>query len=263
MATTRIPDAPARDRRRPTSSLPDARRHDRGRWSELDRVAWHARRLRLQPLPVRQARRRRPSPRAAQRWIGRRRRRSSAINSNDAEQYPEDCPEHDGRAGRRHWGWDFPYLVDADQTAALGLRRGVHAGLLPLRRLPARSCTRGRFDGSTPGNNVPLTGDELGRQPSTPLVRPASALSTRPAARASAAASSGSRATNPALTTLSLRRPAQDEAQRGRSTGYGAQRQAREEGAQLVAEVAQADDVGVQPTARSASGSVAMPVTVA
>ena len=43
---------------------------------------------------------------------------SSAINSNDAEQYPDDHPERMVEQAQA-WRWSFPYLVDADQTAAL------------------------------------------------------------------------------------------------------------------------------------------------
>ena len=84
----------------------------------------------------------------------------AAINSNDAEQYPEDRPARMVEQAAA-WGWGFPYLVDADQTAA----RAYGAVCTPDFFLFDDAGTlvyRGRFDGSTPGNNVPLTGDELG-----------------------------------------------------------------------------------------------------
>jgi peroxiredoxin len=82
-----------------------------------------------------------------------------AINSNDAEQYPEDRPERmvDQAAA---WGWTFPYLVDADQTAALAYGAACTPDFF-LFDGDRRLVYRGRFDGSTPGNNVPLTGEEL------------------------------------------------------------------------------------------------------
>jgi peroxiredoxin len=82
------------------------------------------------------------------------------INSNDAEQYPEDRPER--MVGQAEaWQWGFPYLVDAEQSAA----RAYGAVCTPdffLFDGSGALVYRGRFDGSTPGNNVPLTGDELG-----------------------------------------------------------------------------------------------------
>ena len=82
-----------------------------------------------------------------------------AINSNDAEAYPDDAPElMPATAGE--WGWEFPYLVDADQRVA----REFAAACTPdfyLFGADRRLAYRGRFDGSTPGNDVPVTGDEL------------------------------------------------------------------------------------------------------
>lgn len=40
-----------------------------------------------------------------------------AIASNDLDKYPQDGPEHMPAFAARH-GWDFPYLVDADQAVA-------------------------------------------------------------------------------------------------------------------------------------------------
>jgi len=41
-----------------------------------------------------------------------------AINSNDAEKYPQDRPELMSTFAKNH-GWDFPYLVDETQETAL------------------------------------------------------------------------------------------------------------------------------------------------
>ncbi len=82
-----------------------------------------------------------------------------AINSNDAEQYPEDRPERMVEQAAA-WGWLFPYLVDADQTAALAYGAVCTPDFF-LFDGDSQLVYRGRFDGSTPGNNVPLTGDEL------------------------------------------------------------------------------------------------------
>jgi peroxiredoxin len=82
-----------------------------------------------------------------------------AINSNDAERYPEDRPERMVEQAAA-WGWAFPYLVDADQTAALAYGAACTPDFF-LFDETGSLVYRGRFDGSTPGNNVPLTGDEL------------------------------------------------------------------------------------------------------
>ena len=82
-----------------------------------------------------------------------------AVNANDADAYPDDAPEA-MIATADEWGWTFPYLVDAEQSAAHAFAAACTpdfyvfdaSGLLAY---------RGRFDGSTPGNDVPVTGDEL------------------------------------------------------------------------------------------------------
>jgi thiol-disulfide isomerase/thioredoxin len=82
-----------------------------------------------------------------------------AINSNDASRHPEDAPaEMPGHA--RGWGWTFPYVFDADQTAA----RAYGAVCTPDFFLFDSAGTlvyRGRLDGASPGNSVPVTGEEL------------------------------------------------------------------------------------------------------
>jgi peroxiredoxin len=83
-----------------------------------------------------------------------------AINSNDAEQYRDDRPERMIEQAKE-WQWSFPYLVDAEQTAALAYRAVCTPDFF-LFDADRRLVYRGRFDGSTPGNNVPLSGDELG-----------------------------------------------------------------------------------------------------
>lgn len=96
---------------------------------------------------------------AAQRWV-----ESGvavvAINSNDAEQYPDDSPEQMVERAAA-WGWRFPYLVDADQTAALAYGAACTPDFF-LFDDGATLVYHGRLDGSSPGNNIPLTGDELG-----------------------------------------------------------------------------------------------------
>lgn len=85
--------------------------------------------------------------------------RTVAINSNDAQEYPDDGP--DGmREQIRRSGWQFPYLVDESQDVA----REFGAVCTPdffLFDSEGRLAYRGAFDDSTPKNGQPLTGDLL------------------------------------------------------------------------------------------------------
>ncbi|HEX2143725.1 MAG TPA: thioredoxin family protein [Glycomyces sp.] len=81
------------------------------------------------------------------------------ICSNDAEKYPEDAPaglaEQVARAN-----WTFPYLIDESQEVA----RAYSAACTPdffLYGPDRKLAYRGAFDGSTPGNGVPVTGEYL------------------------------------------------------------------------------------------------------
>ncbi len=82
-----------------------------------------------------------------------------AICSNDAEHYPDDAPAGLAeQAARAHW--TFPYLVDESQEAA----RAYNAACTPdffLYGPDRKLAYRGAFDGSTPGNGVPVTGEYL------------------------------------------------------------------------------------------------------
>lgn len=82
-----------------------------------------------------------------------------AINSNDAVRYPADSFEA-MKAEKRRAGYPFPYLHDEDQRVA----HAYGAVCTPdffLFDGERRLVYRGRFDASTPGNNVPVTGDDL------------------------------------------------------------------------------------------------------
>lgn len=82
-----------------------------------------------------------------------------AICANDAEGYPDDAPAKLAEQAVRA-SWAFPYLVDEDQSVA----RAYKAVCTPDFFLygPDRTLAyRGAFDGSTPGNGVPVTGELL------------------------------------------------------------------------------------------------------
>ena len=82
-----------------------------------------------------------------------------AINSNDPERYPQDGPEPTAREIDRA-GYIFPYLFDATQSVA----HAYGAACTPdffLYDGERRLAYRGQFDASRPGNNVPVTGNDL------------------------------------------------------------------------------------------------------
>ncbi len=81
------------------------------------------------------------------------------ICTNDADAYPDDRPERLAAQAERS-GWTFPYLVD--ETQEIG--RAYQAACTPdffLYGEDRRLAYRGAYDGSTPGNGVPVTGDLL------------------------------------------------------------------------------------------------------
>lgn len=81
------------------------------------------------------------------------------ISSNDAEKYPQDGPELMA-SHARECGYSFPYLYDETQAVA----RAYDAACTPdiyVFGADGRLYYRGRIDGSRPGNDVPLTGEDL------------------------------------------------------------------------------------------------------
>lgn len=82
-----------------------------------------------------------------------------AINANDVETHPADSPESMQTEIDQH-GYTFPYVFDESQEVA----KSFHAACTPEFYLfdgEGKLVYRGRFDGATPGNDVPVTGDEL------------------------------------------------------------------------------------------------------
>lgn len=81
------------------------------------------------------------------------------VNSNDADAYPDDAPEHMVTTARS-FGWDFPYLIDADQDVAAAYRAACTPDFF-LFDGDRRLVYRGQLDDSRPGNDVPVTGADL------------------------------------------------------------------------------------------------------
>jgi len=82
-----------------------------------------------------------------------------AISSNDAENYPDDSPAGLKRQAQT-MGFKFPYLYDESQEIA----RAYKAACTPdiyLFDAELKLVYRGQFDGSRPGNGVPVTGKDL------------------------------------------------------------------------------------------------------
>ncbi len=82
-----------------------------------------------------------------------------AISANDAANYPDDSPAKIAEEAKT-FGYPFPYLHDESQTVA----KAYHAACTPdffLFDAGRKLVYRGQFDGSRPGNKVPVTGSDL------------------------------------------------------------------------------------------------------
>lgn len=82
-----------------------------------------------------------------------------AICSNDADAYPDDQPDV-LRAQAERAGWTFPYLVD--ETQQVGKAYGAECTPdLFVFDADRGLAYHGAMDASTPGNNLPVTGELL------------------------------------------------------------------------------------------------------
>lgn len=82
-----------------------------------------------------------------------------AISANSIETHPQDRPEQ-MKAMAADLGFTFPYCYDAAQTVA----KAYTAACTPdffLFDGEHRLVYRGQLDGSRPGNNIPVTGQDL------------------------------------------------------------------------------------------------------
>ena len=83
-----------------------------------------------------------------------------AISSNDVEAFPQDGPEAMAREVDE-FGYTFPYLFDETQSVAKAYKAACTPDFF-LFDAERRLVYRGQFDGSRPGNDVPVTGADLG-----------------------------------------------------------------------------------------------------
>jgi peroxiredoxin len=82
-----------------------------------------------------------------------------AINSNDVVAYPDDAPDR-MKAMAEERGFTFPYCYDETQAVA----KAYSAACTPdffLFDADRVLVYRGQLDGSRPGNDVPVTGEDL------------------------------------------------------------------------------------------------------
>jgi thiol-disulfide isomerase/thioredoxin len=82
-----------------------------------------------------------------------------AINSNDITKYPADNPENMRKEAELH-RYTFPYLFDDTQAIAKAYQAACTPDFYIFDNKLA--CVyRGRFDDATPGNGIPVTGNDL------------------------------------------------------------------------------------------------------
>ena len=84
---------------------------------------------------------------------------SVAIGANDAANYPDDSPARIAEDSKA-LGFSFPYLYDESQTVAKAYRAACTPDFF-LFDANRKLVYRGQFDGSRPGNAIPVTGADL------------------------------------------------------------------------------------------------------
>ncbi|MEY3660691.1 MAG: hypothetical protein RLZZ169_1517 [Pseudomonadota bacterium] len=82
-----------------------------------------------------------------------------AINSNDTRAYPADDMDH-MRQEVSATGYEFPYVLDESQSVAQAYAAACTPDFF-LFDAGRRLVYRGQLDGSRPGNQIPVTGQDL------------------------------------------------------------------------------------------------------
>lgn len=82
-----------------------------------------------------------------------------AINANDVANYPDDSPAKMAEEAKT-FGYPFPYLYDETQATAKAYRAACTPDFF-LFNADRTLVYRGQFDGSRPGNQIPITGVDL------------------------------------------------------------------------------------------------------
>ena len=81
------------------------------------------------------------------------------INANDVDSYPEDGPEDMARVAQEV-GYTFDYLYDSSQEVAKAYRAACTPDFF-LFDGDRKLFYRGQMDSSRPGNDIPITGQDL------------------------------------------------------------------------------------------------------
>lgn len=81
------------------------------------------------------------------------------INSNDMIAYPEDSVDK-MVIEKKRLNYSFPYLIDASQSVAKAYKAACTPDFFLFDK-SAQLVYRGQFDGSRPGNQIPVTGTDL------------------------------------------------------------------------------------------------------
>ena len=101
-----------------------------------------------------------------------------AISANDALEYPEDRPES-LKEMAESLGFTFPFCYDESQETAKAYAAACTPDFFLFDR-ERKLVYRGQFDDSRPGNNIPITGEDLrsaadavlGNRPVSPEQKP-------------------------------------------------------------------------------------------
>lgn len=81
------------------------------------------------------------------------------VNANDVSTHPDDSPEKMAEEAKKI-GYTFPYLYDETQEVAKSYRAACTPDFFLFDK-DHKLAYRGQFDGSRPGNNVAVTGQDL------------------------------------------------------------------------------------------------------
>ena len=82
-----------------------------------------------------------------------------AINSNNADAYPDDSPENMKKTAQEQ-GYPFPYVFDETQEVAKAYQATCTPDFFIFDQ-DLLLAYRGQFDASRPGNNIPIDGSSL------------------------------------------------------------------------------------------------------
>ncbi len=82
-----------------------------------------------------------------------------AISSNDVSGFPADSPEQMVHEAELR-GYPFPYLYDETQEVAVAYRAACTPDFYVFDK-DQKLAYRGQFDSSRPGNDIPISGDDL------------------------------------------------------------------------------------------------------